>query len=368
MKIGIIKHRYVAEGGGSERYTNGLIDGLLRLGHEVHMFAHVVERPAASVIIHKVPVAGGPAFLRQRSFARACKNAVARVECDLIFSAERTIRQDIVRAGGGCHREYLIQCRRYYSPMKRLGLRVNLLHPTLLALERQTFSPRNTRVVIANSHRGKEEIARHYKFPADRMEVIHNGTDCERFRLRARENSEKLVLLFVGSGFERKGLGFAIEALARLPADVELRIAGKGKTAHYQRLTRKLGVEQRVHFLGVRQRIEDVYAQGDILVHPAIYEPFSNACLEAMACGLPVVTSRMNGASEIITQGQNGAVVEDPGETAALAAAIELFSNRKRLREASAQARHTAEALPMSLNVERTLATIERVAHLTSRT
>ena len=360
MKIGFIKHRYVSEGGGSERYTNALIGELLRLGHEIHVFAHT-GAPAKSVVLHHVPVIGGPSFVRQWSFARSCKRAVQSTACDLTFSAERTIFQDIARAGGGCHREYLRQCRRYFSPARRLAMRFNPLHPMLLHLERQTFCERNTKWIIANSHRGKEEIVRHYGFPAERIEVIHNGTDCERFRPKNRGETDKIVLLFVGSGFERKGLGFAIEALAKLPQNVELRIAGKGNAKPYLRTASDLDVESRVHFLGVQQRIEDVYAQGDVLVHPAIYEPFSNACLEAMACGLPVVTSRMNGASEVIEQSRNGAVVEEPSDIAALAGAIQLFCNRKQLREASAQARRTAEAMPMTLNVERTLAVIQRV-------
>jgi UDP-glucose:(heptosyl)LPS alpha-1,3-glucosyltransferase len=120
-----------------------------------------------------------------------------------------------------------------------------------------------------------------------------------------------------------------------------------------------LGVAARLHFLGSVNRLEEVYAQADILLHPAIYEPFSNACLEAMACGLPVVSSRINGAAEILEPGRNGSVVEDPADATALAAAIEPFLNPTVRAEAGAAARRTAEALPMSLNLQRTLAVIE---------
>ena len=359
MKIGIIKRRYAAEGGGSERYTNGLIRELQRLGHEIHVFAQ--QGSGASVTIHHVPVLPGPSFVQQLSFASNCKRAIQHSPCDLTFSLERTICQDIARAGGGCHREYLAQCRRFFAPLERLRLAFNPLHRSLLSLERRTFSPNNTRVVIANSNRGKEEIVRHYGFPMERIEVIHNGTDCERFRPGPRDDHGNIVLLFVGAGFERKGLGFAIKALGRLPSNVELRIAGKGNHSKYLNIARKLGVEDRVHFLGVQNKIEDVYGQGDILVHPAIYEPFSNACLEAMACGLPVVTSRINGASEVIHPGRNGAIVEDPSDIESLAAAIELFVSRKQLRDARIEARKTAESLPMTLNVRRTIEVIKKL-------
>ena len=105
--------------------------------------------------------------------------------------------------------------------------------------------------------------------------------------------------------------------------------------------------------------MEEVYACSDILVHPAIYEPFSNTCLEAMACGLPVVTSRINGASEIVRPGDNGNVVEDPANIPALATAIEFFLDPAVRARSRVAARQTAEAMSMSVNVEKTLAVIE---------
>jgi UDP-glucose:(heptosyl)LPS alpha-1,3-glucosyltransferase len=302
----------------------------------------------------------GPSFVRALSFALNCRRVVQQSNCDIVLSIERTIRQDICRAGGGCHREWLIQRRRYRAGLGGNLFWLNPLHLALLWLEKRTFSPQNTRVVIANSHRGKEEIIRHYRFPGDRIHVIHNGTDCTRFNpASGKSDTGETVLVFAGSGFERKGLEFAVRALARLPANVRLEVAGKGDPTPYQRLAQKLGVPSRLRFLGTAEHMEEVYARGDILVHPAIYEPFSNTCLEAMACGLPVVTSRINGASEIIRPNENGAVVEDPADIPAFAAAIGFFLDPAVRQRARNAARQTAERLPMSLNVERTLAVID---------
>jgi UDP-glucose:(heptosyl)LPS alpha-1,3-glucosyltransferase len=96
-----------------------------------------------------------------------------------------------------------------------------------------------------------------------------------------------------------------------------------------------------------------------VLVHPAIYEPFSNACLEALACGLPVVTSRINGASEVITHGKDGAVVDEPDDIIGLAAGITSFLDAKNYTAASRAARRTAESLTFDRNVEQTLAVID---------
>ncbi len=364
VQIGIIKHNYFPSGGGSERYTNGLVAGLRARGHDLHILAARWDEAAHSseLTLHRVPVLAGPSFLRVLSFALNCRRVVERAGCDLVLSIERTIRQDIARAGGGCHQEWLRQRRHYRSGICRPLAGLNPLHHALLWIERRTFSPLHTRVIIANSHRGKEEIIRLYQFPAERIHVIHNGTDCDRFRPAPRKpEGRDTVLLLVGSGFERKGVAFAIRALARLPGNVRLEVAGKGNSAPYQRLARQLGVENRVRFLGNATRMEEVYAGADILVHPAIYEPFSNACLEAMACGLPVISSRVNGASEIVVCGQNGDVVEDPADTDAFAAAILPFLDPAARAAAGIRARQTAEALPMSLNVEKTLAFIEEL-------
>lgn len=362
VRVGIIKNNFFPSGGGSERYTNGLVTQLLARGHEVQVLAARWDAAVADtgVLIQRVPMVQGLSFLRALSFALNCRRVVERSGCDCVLSIERTIRQDIFRAGGGCHREWLIQRQRYRAGMGRNLFWLNPLHLALLWIEKSSFSPQNTRAIIANSHRGKEEIIRHYRFPADRIHVIHNGTDCDRFKpAPIKTEPGETVLVFGGSGFERKGLEFAVRALSRLPATVRLEVAGKGDSAPYQRLAENLGVASRLRFLGTAERMEEVYARGDILVHPAIYEPFSNTCLEAMACGLPVVTSRINGASEIVRPGENGRVVEDPADIPALAAAIEFFLDPAVRARARMAARQTAEGLPMSLNVEKTLAVMD---------
>jgi UDP-glucose:(heptosyl)LPS alpha-1,3-glucosyltransferase len=362
MKIAVIRQRYVAHGG-AERYASALVQELARRGHEIHIFAHRWDgesmAAAEKIAFHRVPMVRVFSFLRAISFAFSCKKSVERAQFDVVFSLERTMKQDIYRAGDGCHREWLAQRKRYISPLKRATLWMNPLHPAMLWLEKRTFSAQNTRLVIANSHRGKDEIVRHYGFPADRIHVIHNGVDCERFKPANRSRGDGFVLLFVGTGFERKGLAFCIRALKELPQTVRLRVVGKGNRRRYERLARRLGVAARVDFAETMEKIESVYASADVFVLPAIYEPFANACLEAMACGVPVVTSRINGASEIIEHGKNGAIIDEPNDIEALAAAIRMFLDRKFWADASAAARKTAEAHPFSANVEQTLKIIE---------
>src|SRR5262245_45558404 len=156
MKIGLIKQQFVAQGGGSERYTNGLVAELRARGHEVHILAARWDAAASSsgVTLHRVPILSGASFVRALSFAWNARQALDKARCDVVLSLERTIRQDIVRAGGGCHREWLIQRHHFRSWPQRDLLWLNPLHLAMLWIEKQTYSRSHTRCIIANSNRG----------------------------------------------------------------------------------------------------------------------------------------------------------------------------------------------------------------------
>jgi UDP-glucose:(heptosyl)LPS alpha-1,3-glucosyltransferase len=359
VKIGVVRQRYTAIGG-AERYLGSVIHELVARGHDVHVFANSWE--GEGFTFHRVPMMRGASFLKALTFALSARKVLRREKCDLVFSLERTLEQDVYRAGDGCHRQWLGERAKYESALKTARVRLNPLHWTLCGLEKRTFSPERTGRIIANSNRGKREIVEHYGFPEERIDVIHNGVDCERFRPSSEKRVDKGVrLLFVGTGFERKGLAFCIGALKHLPEDVRLRVVGKGNTARYAAMARNEGVDSRVEFAGGNQNIAAVYGEADLLVHPAIYEPFANVCLEALASGLPVITSRINGASEVIEHGKSGAIIDDPGDTVALAEAIRPFLDVKFRAVASGRARTVAEAHPFAQNIAETLRVLTQV-------
>jgi UDP-glucose:(heptosyl)LPS alpha-1,3-glucosyltransferase len=355
VKIAVIRQRYTAIGG-AERYLDAIISQLVARGHDVHVFANAWRGESQGFTFRRVPMVRGMSFLKVLSFALFARQVVEREKCDLVFSLERTLKQDIYRAGDGCHREWLRQRARFLTPSRRLSVELNPLHRTIMAIDQRTFSPQNTGRIIANSHRGKREIIELYGYPAEHIHVVHNGVDIARFTPpKQRPASEKVILLFVGTGWERKGLGFAIQALATLPANVHLRVVGKGDTAAYQRIAEAAGVRDRVDFAGTSEEITAAYQRADLLVHPAIYEPFANVCLEALACGLPVITSAANGASEIIEAGKNGAVVERPENPEMLAATIRPFLDATFRSAAAGHARATAERHRLDAHVDETL-------------
>jgi UDP-glucose:(heptosyl)LPS alpha-1,3-glucosyltransferase len=194
-----------------------------------------------------------------------------------------------------------------------------------LYLERRIFTLRSARHIVAISARGKSEIEALYATPSDRVTVVYNGVDLARFQPDNRKKwrdemrtalglpAETWLIAFVGSGFERKGLGPLLEAVASLgDSRVRVIVVGKGRTEAYRETTARLGVAEAVTWIAPRPDVERVYAAADVVALPARYEPFGNVHLEALASGVPVLTSATTGGAEVVRDGVNGAVVAAP--------------------------------------------------------
>jgi UDP-glucose:(heptosyl)LPS alpha-1,3-glucosyltransferase len=334
------------------------VTALVTHGHDVHLLSPAGQRAVAGVTLHRLALPPVPAPARVLVLALSERLAVRRRVWDVVQSHERTLAQDVYRAGEGCHRAYL-------TAMGGRFHRRALYHRLLLALERRVFT--RTPEIVAISRRGADEIAGLYGVPPVRLTVVYNGVDLERYHPDSRERyraaarreadlpADAWVVLFAGSGFERKGLATAIEALARLgDRRARLVVIGKGDAGPYRAIAERLGIADRIVWLGPRPDIERWYAAADALALPTRYEPFGNVHLEALAAGLPVVTTTAAGGGEALTPGC-GAVVE-PRNPAALAAALERLraSDPRRL---AAAARAAAEPF----TYERQVADFERV-------
>ena len=314
MKVAVICRPFSFHGG-VETSTAGMLNTLVeRGGYDVDLITSAGQFPVPGVKIRRLAVPGQPAVLRQLCFALAAKRAARAGGYDVVQSHERCLAQDIYRAGEGCHRGYL-------DSMGRTGLQVNPQHQLLLWLEKRIFTLRTARHIVAISRRGKAEIERLYRTPASSVTVVYNGVDLSRFHPGNRERwraetremlgipREAWLVAFVGSGFERKGLGPLMEALAALRSrDIHLLVAGKGRAEAYRTLEARLGLQGSVTWVAPRPDVERLYAAADAVALPARYEPFGNVHLEALASGVPVLTSAMTGGSEVVRDGESGAV------------------------------------------------------------
>jgi len=318
MKLALICRPFSFHGG-IETATAGLVNALVkRGGHDLHLLSTAAQFPAPGVTVHRLPVLSQPSVLRHLSFALAARRAARAGGYDLVQSHERALEQDIYRAGEGSHRAYL-------GAMGRSRLQVNPQHRLLLHLERRIFTLRSARHIVAISARGKSEIETLYGTLPASITVVYNGVDLARFhpdnRPRWRSDmrtslgipAEAWLIAFVGSGFERKGLGPLLDAVARLgDRRVRVLVAGKGRTEAYREMAARLGVADAVTWVAPRPDVERIYATADVVALPARYEPFGNVHLEALASGVPVLTSAATGGAEVVRDGVSGAVVATP--------------------------------------------------------
>jgi UDP-glucose:(heptosyl)LPS alpha-1,3-glucosyltransferase len=283
-----------------------------------------------------------------------------------VHSFSRTRHQDLFRAGGGSHADFMerswsgaaLRARRLLAPR----------HRVLLRIEEQVFADA-TQHVQCNSRMVRDAIRRRYGLPEARCSVLYNGVDLARFDpARRREDGARLraslgaadapVWLFVGSGFRRKGLDTALAALAKSPG--VLWIAGADGTRAWRERARAFGVAERVRWLGLRDDVEMLLAAADALLLPTRYDAFANACLEAAAAARPVVTSAANGAAEILDGA--GAVVADPEDAGAFAAALAVLADPAERRQRGEAARAVAERFTWEAHVAALRALYARIA------
>jgi UDP-glucose:(heptosyl)LPS alpha-1,3-glucosyltransferase len=351
LTIGIVRRGF-SSSGGAEAYLKRLASGVAAAGHRVTLFTSS-EWPSEEWDF-------GPLVrltaTSATGFADELEN-VARSKCDVLLSLERIWRCDVYRAGDGVHRAWLDRRNEMSGPLKKLGRFLNPKHSAALTLEQSLFAKRGAGRVIANSRMVKEEIVRYYGFPVDKIDIVYNGIRIDSLqrheldRAKTRKTlgltKDDIAVLFAGSGWERKGLRFAIEALERQDARLKLLVAGRGE--------RRKFASSRARFLGVVREMPSLYHAADIFLLPTIYDPFSNACLEALGAGRPVITTRGNGFSEIMENGRHGTIVDDPREVDAISRALGRWSDPARRHQAYFDNLELARRFDISANVAQTL-------------
>ena len=371
MRIAVVRQRYSAQGG-AERFIERALGALAGRGVAVTMIAREWTGSPGTVIRCDPFYVGR--LWRDLSFARAVCREIARSPFDLVQSHERVACCDVYRAGDGVHAQWLHNRSAVLGPLERAGLALNPYHRYVLAAERRLFASPRLRAVICNSHMVKGEIVRHFHTPEAKLHVIYNGIDLEAFHPRLREAHrsslrERLgipqqapVFLHVGAGFERKGVFRLIEAFSRSGrSDAHLLVVGGDKLqARAARLAGARGLASRVHFAGAQADVRPWYASADAFALATLYDPFPNAALEAMACGLPVITTRQCGTAEIIDEGVNGFVVD--------ALAVEAFAERlagldgAKAREMGRRARERAQGFGLEKMAEHFVELYRKIA------
>jgi UDP-glucose:(heptosyl)LPS alpha-1,3-glucosyltransferase len=376
MKIGLAIECLDARRGGAEQWTSQYAAWLARAGHEVHVVAsRFGELPAGGIVPHRVP-----APETRIDFAVAAERALDALDLDVTHDMGAGWHCHVFQPHGGSRtaafEQNLLLLPRWLRPIKRS---VSQRLPRYREFQRLLMGQymAEDRIFIALSRRVAHDFERFHGVRPGRIRIVYNGVDTERFspdhRTRYRQpvrdelgvGDGETLLLIVAHNFRLKGvptLIAAVERLRRRGRPVKLAVVG-GK----RRQSAGHGRGRSVMFVGPAAETVPYYAAADVYVQPTFYDPCSLVVLEAWASGLPVITSRFNGAGELMTPGSEGALVDDPANVDEFCAAVEPFLDPAVRAVSAAAARALALRHSLDRNCRELLAVYEEVAALRRR-
>ncbi len=333
MRIALITRRFDPNGGGTERDLMVTAGCLREAGWDVAIYAAEIRGTVQGLAVKRVGVLPLGRAAGLLAFAYAAPAAARRNGTAMVLSFARVVGADVLRSGGSAHVSYLRAARRWRSPTAASAMWLSPYHRVQMFIERKGFRSRRLKLAIAVSELVRRDLVREFALAPDKIVTLYNGVDLSRFRPAANE-AERCeararfgivgsapVVLFVGNGFARKGLHFLIEAWPRVGRDARLLVIGSDRmAASYERLAAHLGMNGRVHFAGPQPDIERIFHGADALALPSLFEPFGNVVMEAMASGIPALTSAQAGVSEVLPEPMQAFVVADPTSPPEIAA------------------------------------------------
>ena len=344
MKVALVAEWLDAWRGGAETSTLQFLHQLMARGVELHVFTRSRPSPAPGLHVHTVTGASMSRTRRSVTFTHRVERLLRADSFDIIHAISPCHHADIYQPRGGVVAESIERNIALLAPgparrLKRYVNHFNFKQRYTLALERTLLGNRDGPLVVAISDYVVRQLRRHYTVPDERIRKIYNGVNPDRAGARQRAEHRAAIrrefdiapsdvlVLFIAHNFRLKGIHHWMEALALLAgggaADVRSLVIGKGDSERWHRLAARLGIADRLTFIGPSDRVSEFHHAGDILVHPTYFDPCSRVVLEAMVAGLPCITTRWDGASEMIEDGVNGYVLDDPRDVQALAGYVD---------------------------------------------
>ena len=372
MRIALLTRRFDPHGGGTERDLIITAECLRAAGHEIAIFAREVRGPSRDFKVRElggIPLGRTAALL---SFAYGAPQAARREGNDLVLSFARTVGADVMRSGGSAHISYLRAARQWRGALEWRAMRASPYHRAQVFIERRGFASPHLKTAIAVSNLVRDDLIREFHIPVEKVITLYNGVDLERFTpprddAARREIRSSLditagapLVAFVGNGFGRKGLRFLIAAWPRVARGAHLIVVGADQKGRwYQREALGLGVGARIHFAGPMSDVTQIFHGVDAVALPSLFEPFGNVVMEAMASGLPVLSSAQSGASELLPESLQRFVVRDPTDSNEIAQKMNALLDTG--EEMRALARATAERYTWDSYAQNLLKIISRI-------
>ena len=359
--------------GGCETYIADLARRLLADRHQVHVYACRWDEQSLpkEIRFHAIAGSKAPRFLKPWLFGRRCLQAMEQGDHDVTIGFDKTWGQDVLYPQGGLH----IACAEHNLLKHSCGIQRELArcvkwldaaYWSYSMLERRQYLAAQQPLIVVNSQMVRDHFLRFYNIAPGQLHVVRSAIDPMRFpeqdRLKCRAECREqygiapneVVGLFAAMNYHLKGLEPLLYATQRVFARPEFReqrpplrlmIVGHPNASAYERLAGQLGIGDAVRFVGYCAEMRNAYFAADFLVHPTFYDPCSLVVLEALACGLPIITTKYNGASELLHTSapqQDGYVVGDPHDHQHLSWCLAQMLDSGRRHAFSQAARRTA--------------------------
>jgi len=373
MRICIVTRKISLSWGGVERVAATVAGRLAKMGHTVQVLTSYSDCSIEGVTIKLLRPSGLISPLKILSFNSLVNKELEEEKFEIVYGLCRVTPPDIYRLSDGIQK-YWMEIRYPDRLIRFLKYCTSLVHWTNRLIEEKILLD-SSKFLVTNSRFIKEKIMEHYPVPPERIGVIYNGVDhavfnpgvsAYRKEMRGKYgiSDDAFVLLFTANDWERKGLSTVIRAVGKAGINgLRLMVVGRGKKERYLSLARNLNISQETMIFEEHSgNIEKYYGMADAFVLPTRYDPFANVCLEAMACGLPCISTRTNGSSELIEHGVNGFILKDWDDEDRLADQIRQLSAQDLRDRMSSSASETATSYTWERHVEQTLALFKQVA------
>ncbi len=329
--------------GGAERYLLRLASGLAAQGHQITLYCEnwsPSENPFQEV--RKID-SGDPV-----SYATKVMAQPMRDRHDIVFSLERVPGCDLYRAGDGLHADWLAYRQAFHPVKGRIRTLLRSKNRELCRLEARVFAPGGVRRLICNSHFVADQVVKRFQFPPDKIDVIYNGVPYQQFSMGDRAlgrralqlHADDYVVLLVGAGAERKGHAIARNAMR-----------------HIKKKYAKLVIVDSPPSVAMPH----VYAAADVFLLPTLYDPFANVTLEALAAGLPGITSAQNGASEIMENEKNGYILPRADDDKLIVHLLDYLADPAHREVFRKPAQALAQQYDLARNLKATLAVFDKL-------
>jgi UDP-glucose:(heptosyl)LPS alpha-1,3-glucosyltransferase len=381
MKVAFLIEQLHPERGGMETSATEFLTEVAGLGVDIHVITQSAPDDFSIVPVHALSSCRLGRAARYWNFVYGAKAFLAQSNWNVVHAVTPCLSCNLYQPRSGVANEALarsVASRRNWiaRALRKLGASLDAKQYVWTRFERQLLQNPKPPIVAALSGYMQRQLERAYALPSGFIRNIFNGVTIQlpepaeraatRHHLRQELglNSAVLVAIFAGHNFRRKGLPRLLEALARPEAaGWRLLVAGKDKIGPYLRYAKRLGIAEKVRFLGPRSDLRQLYLTADVCVLPTYYDPCSRTVLEALSLGLPSITTAYDGSADCIREGDHGFVLQSPEDVEALAQALQrlapesirqrILRNALELRPRLSMRRHAEEIVALYEEITR---------------